>query len=386
MRSTSNPFGVMMAAVLLGCAAPSAQAPSPPVPTQAPPPGAPAPAAATAPAENGAPEGAFAGCAANIGEGLTRELTLAGRKATQTGARLRFTEPDLDGQLVIGVLGPINEDSGLNLLALRKYLAFFTEHQAEAVVVTGDSGETPSSMDRMLKELSAAGLPVLVASGNRECKEDFNQGVALAQTRFDGIVNLNAIRSVELGGMTFVSLPGYHDPNYITCETGCRYDDRTLADVITLAKEARTPVVLVSHGPPRGASSQSLDYATSAGNVGDPQVNKVITEGKIAFGLFSNIKEAGGRATAADLATQIPEGKSVKTLMLNPGAADTSRWEMNGGWASFGSAAVVTYSKGKASWKLFKAPKPTAEEKKAAKALEPARTPKPNKKPKPTAP
>lgn len=377
MRSASNPFGVMIAAVLLGCAAPSAQAPTPPPPTQAPPPAAPV----ATPAETGAAEGAFSGCAANLDEGPTRELTLAGRKATQTGARLRFTDPDPDGKLVIGVLGPINEDSGLNLLALRRYLAFFTEHGAEAVVVTGDSGETPSSMDRMLKELSAAGVPVLVASGNRECKEDFNQGVALAQARFDGIVNLNAIRSVELAGMTFVSLPGYHDPNYITCETGCRYDARTLADVVTLAQEARTPVVLVSHGPPKGTSSQSLDYATSAGNVGDPQVNKVIADGKIAFGLFSNIKEAGGRATAADLATQIPEGKSVKSLMLNPGAADTSRWEMNGGWASFGSAALITYSQGKATWKLFKAPRPTLEEKRAAKALEPTRPPKAKRKP-----
>jgi len=314
-----------------------------------------------------------------VDEGPTRELTIAGQKASQTGARMKIAEPTADGQLVVGVLGPVNEDSGLNLLALRKYLAFFAEQKVELVVVTGDVGEVPDGISRVLEELAAAKVPLLVIAGNRECQKEFAEGVAQAQATFNGIVNLNTVRSVAVGGVTFVSLPGYHDPYYITCDTGCRYDAGTLGEVVTLAREANTPVVLVSHGPPRGSSSQSLDFAGSSGNVGDAAVNKALVDGNIAFGLFSNIKEAGARATAADLATQVPEGKSVKTLMVNPGPADTSRWYMNDGKLSYGLAAVVTYAGGQAQWKLFRAPKPTPDEKKAARSLEPARPKKPRK-------
>jgi CTP:molybdopterin cytidylyltransferase MocA len=60
------------------------------------------------------------------------------RAATLAGARLTFSEADADGKLVLGVLGPINEDSGENMLALKKYLAFFAAEKVDAIVVTGD--------------------------------------------------------------------------------------------------------------------------------------------------------------------------------------------------------------------------------------------------------
>lgn len=382
MATGRTPISWTAAALcLFACATPPPARPTPAPEakpsTEAPPAGPEATAAAeevpAAPAE-----GAFAGCAARLDEGPTRELTVAGRKAQQTGARLRFVEPDADGKLVVGVLGPINEDSGLNVLALRRYLRFFAEQKAEAIVLTGDVGETPAGLTRLLEELAAAKVPVLAVAGNRECAEDFSQGVAGAQQRSDAIVNLNAVRSVELGGVTFVSLPGYHDPNYIPCETGCRYDARTLQDVVTAARSAATPVVLVSHGPPLGSTRESLDHAVNGRNVGDPEINRVLREGKIAFGFFSNIKEAGARATAPDLTTLIPQDTAAKGLMLNPGPADVSRWEMNDGVFANGFATVVTFSGGSASWKLYRAPQPTPEDRKAARALNRPASPRSN--------
>lgn len=363
MTSLRTPICWTAVALLLSSCA------TPPAPRAEP--AAPAPAPAPAAQEVSEAERPFAGCAAKLDEGPSRELTIAGRKAQQRGARLRFLEPDADGKLVIGVLGPINEDSGLNILALRKYLAFFAEQKAEAIVLTGDVGETPEGLSRLLGELATARVPVLVVSGNRECAEDFAQGVAAAQQRSDAVINLNAVRVVELGGMTFVSLPGYHDANYIPCETGCRYDARTLDEVVTAAREATTPVALVSHGPPLGTSKHSLDFAVNGRNVGDPEVNRVLLEGRISFGFFSNIKEAGARATGADHDAQVPQDKPVKALLLNPGPADVSRWEMNDGSFANGFAAVVTFTPGSgtARWKLHRAAQPTAEDRKAARAL-----------------
>ena len=313
---------------------------------------------------------AFAGCAGHLDDGAPRDVQIAGRKATLQGYRLTFRDADPDGHLVLGVLGPLNEDSGLNLLALRGYLQFFAQEKVDAIVITGDSGEYADGITRALEAAAEAKVPILVVSGNRECKDDYFDGVAAAQKQSDAIVNLNVVRAVELGGLTLVSLPGYHDPNFITCESGCRYDAATLDEVVKVAKAAKGPVLLVSHGPPRGRSSQSIDYANTAANAGDPQINRVLKDGRIAFGVFSNIKEAGARATGSDGVTLVPQGQMAKSLWLNPGPADTTSWEMNDRSHSYGFAATLAFDGGKASWKLFRGPKPAADDKKAAKELE----------------
>jgi hypothetical protein len=68
--------------------------------------------------------------------------------------------------------------------------------------------------------------------------------------------------------------------------------------------------------------------------------------------------------------TLIPQGQKAKALWLNPGPADTTAWEMNDKSHSYGFAATLAFQDGQASWKLFRAPKPTADDKKAAKELE----------------
>jgi hypothetical protein len=62
----------------------------------------------------------------------------------------------------------------------------------------------------------------------------------------------------------------------------------------------------------------------------------------------------------------------AKNLFLNPGPADSMRWEMNDGDKSYGMAAVLTIEGGRASWKSFRVKPLTKEEKAQAKALDPA--------------
>jgi len=293
-------------------------------------------------------------CAAPLEPTAASQVQIGSRHATLAGFKLSFEVPSRSGQIVFGALGPINEDSAANLAALKKYLKFFADEKADAILVSGDVGETPGAIAHVLKVLAASKLPVLVVAGNRECRADFAEGVAEAQKEFKNVVNLNQVREVEFAEATVISLPGYHDPNFINCATGCRYYPSTIDEVVHMALSAKSPAVLVSHGPPRGEGSQALDYAISGGNVGDEQLTRAMQEAKIRFGVFSNIKEAGARATDLEGTTVMPAEKPAPSLYLNPGPADTTPWDMNDGSKSAGMAAVLAIKEGQASWRPFR--------------------------------
>jgi Icc-related predicted phosphoesterase len=299
-------------------------------------------------------ERALKECAAPIEPAAASQVQIANRRATLAGFKLSFEGPSPGGQIVFAALGPINEDSASNIAALKKYLKFFADQKADAILVSGDVGETPSAIAHVLKVLASSKLPVLVVAGNRECRADFAEGVAEAQREFKNVVNLNQVREVEFAEATVISLPGYHDPNFINCATGCRYYASTIDEVVQMANRAKSPAVLVSHGPPRGEGSQALDYAISGGNVGDEQLSRAIRLAKIRFGVFSNIKEAGARATDLAGTTVMPPETPAASLYLNPGPADTTPWDMNDGSKSTGMAAVLAIKDGQASWRAFR--------------------------------
>ncbi len=315
-------------------------------------------------------------CAAPIELVPATAVKLGDREAQNSGYKLSFPQKDADGSLVLGVLGPINEDSGQNMLNLKKYLKFFQEEKADAILVSGDVGEVADGISRVLKVLGESHLPVMTIAGNRECRAEYTDGVNQAKKDHSNIINMNEVRAVEFPELTVVSLPGYHEPSYINCATGCRYYKSTVDEVVRVAKEAKRPVLLLAHGPPHGDGSQALDYAAAGGNVGDEDINRAIKEGNIAFGAFSNIKEAGARATSdAAGTTQLKAGSPSKSLYLNPGPADTVGWEMNDSTKSVGIAAVLTIKDGQGTYKLFRAKAPTAAEKAEAKKLEPPSRP-----------
>jgi Icc-related predicted phosphoesterase len=313
-------------------------------------------------------------CAAPIDLAPPQEVKIADRTATRTGYKLTFSEKGADGALVLGVLGPINEDTGQNIFALRKYLQFFKDEKVDGIVIGGDLGETEESITRVLNEVGQAGLPTFVMIGNRECRADYTNGVLAAQKTHPHIVNFNEVRAVEFPEATLVSLPGYHNDTYLHCKQGCLYLKSTVDEVVGVAREAKSPVVLVAHGPPKGEGSQALDWATSGGNIGDPEVNRAINDGNIRFGFFSNVKEAGARAVdAPEGNTLVAQGKPSKRLYLNPGPADTEGWKMNDETQSAGMASVFSIKDGEATWKLYRAKALTPAERHQAQALSPSR-------------
>jgi Icc-related predicted phosphoesterase len=365
IRWTVAALGVTLG--LLGCTEKKTEVPPPaPKPVEAPKPAPVVPPAV--PAEPAADKE----CAAPIDPGPATELKFGARAGTQTGARLTFKDADADGALTFGVLGPVNEDSGLNMLAVKKYVKFFQDEKADAIVVTGDVGEVASGIGRVLEELGGTSLPVFVVIGNRECRAEYTDGVNAAKAKFPNIVNMNEVRLVEFPELTLLSLPGYHDPSYINCKTGCQYTKGTITELVKVAKESKAPLALVAHGPPHGSGNQALDFAGAGGNVGDEAIAKAIADANIAFGFFSNIKEAGGRATKDTAGTQLlKEGEASKTLYLNPGPADTMGWDMNDSTKSVGMAAVFTLKGGDASFRMLRLKPPSAAEKAEAKKFDP---------------
>ncbi|MEW5740789.1 MAG: metallophosphoesterase [Myxococcota bacterium] len=365
-------FGLSLSLVLSGCPEKKVEPPPPPPEKHEAKPLPPPPPAAAPRADKE--------CAAPIDPGPVTELKFGERVAKLSGARLTFADKDADGVLTLGVLGPVNEDSGANMVALKKYVKFFTDEKVDAIVVSGDVGEVASGITRVLKELGATKLPVFVVIGNRECRGEYTDGVNAAKAEFPNIVNLNETRVVEFPELTLISLPGHHDPKYFGCSTSCLYLPSTVEEVVRVAKDAKTPVALVSHGPPRGSGNQALDFAGGRENVGDEAISKAITDAKIAFGFHSNIKEAGARAAKDVAGTQLlKEGEASETLYLNPGPADaTVGWDMNDGTKAMGLAAVFSLKDGKGSYKLLRLKAMTPAEKAEARRLEPPAAPAPS--------
>lgn len=309
-------------------------------------------------------------CGAPFEGGVKRELSFGGRVAKQDGARLTFTEADSDGRLVLGVLGPINEDSGANVVALRKYGSFFAKEKADAIIVTGDVGEDAARIARVLGELAVTQLPVLAVLGNTESRADFNQGLREVQQRFPNVIDLTDVRTVQFRELALISLPGYHDPAFVKSKDSCVYAQGAVDEMVREAERLSPPVALVSHGPPQGMGSEALDWARTI-NAGDPAITAAIAAAGIRFGFFSNIKEAGGRA-AKDPAgkARVEQGALAPTLFLNPGPADTSPWEMNDRRKSVGMAAVFSLANDSATYRILRLDPPTAAEKAEARALE----------------
>src|SRR5690606_25314898 len=118
-------------------------------------------------------------CAAKPSAGPSSDAGLPGLEAVRAGTTLTFS--NAEGPLVLGVLGPINEASGSNRIALARYRAFFEAEDVDAVLVTGDAGEVAEGITQVLADLAQLGKPVLTIIGNRECASVYDEGVRAAQ-------------------------------------------------------------------------------------------------------------------------------------------------------------------------------------------------------------
>lgn len=313
-------------------------------------------------------------CIGPIGPGEVETVTLGERSFERNGHLLRIQgEAEEGAEHRIGVLANLNASNPENHFNIRRYLGRFEEAGVELILVAGDTGEDAETIAKNLAAVAGSGLPTLAIAGNREKTADFVAAVAKVQAEHPNLLSGHQIRQLGLHGLDVITLPGYHDPRYIHQEegTGCRYFLDDVNAVEKLAAEASKPVLLLAHGQPKGRTPEALDViAPDKEHIGDQNLNRAIEKAKIPFGIFANVKEAGGKGLA-DLggAKVVPAGEWSETLYLNPGPADSLAWNMNDGTTSHGMAAILKVKEGKASYEIIRAPQLTDADKEEAAKL-----------------
>jgi Icc-related predicted phosphoesterase len=259
----------------------------------------------------------------------------------------------------LGLLAAVKDFSPETRANLEQFVAAFRKAGVQGIVVDGDSAYGVDDQDSTLGELfswlGAQGLPVYGIIGNSESRSSFNRALFAAFRKRPNVINLNLVRRVEGDGFTLISLPGYYDARYIHESAGCKYKPEDAQELTRIARGAPSPVVLVTHGPPRQAGKLALDVTDDGHNVGDPDLATVIAEAKINFGVFGHILEAGGRATDLEGKKLVRPGQLATALFVNPGPAFADPWGLNGGGVSKGMAAILILKNGKGEWQQVKA-------------------------------
>lgn len=320
-----------------------------------PPPAEAKPAAAATPA---APKVSDPACVGRPATSPEEKLSLGAATYVRKGSTLSLEGAgDADDEFVLGQITDIKDHNPDNAANLKAVVEWMVAQKVDAIAVTGDLGETADSVEKVLRDVAAAKVPVLTVVGNRECKDHFTQGVAAAQKDNPNIINMNTTRVFNSDDLSVVSMPGYYNRAYLHCADGCEYMPEDVRALPEVAKAATAPVrVLISHGPPLQTGPLAIDRIHEGANVGDPTLTEVMQANPqlFPFGLFGNIQEAGGYATDLTGQTRVAQDTFADAFVLNPGPLDAVRWVMLDNTESVGMAGLVKFKGKQAMYKVHR--------------------------------
>ncbi len=282
-----------------------------------------------------------------------RKVTLGGKSYRHDGYTLEIEKPDDDDRVVIGVMSALKDVTPNTRKNVEEALSWFRSRGAEWLVVNGDIAIEELALEDAIDVLGESGLPTLMVLGNSESRSSFARAYASKSKKYPNLVNGTWVRKIVADDAEFWTLPGYYSKSFVYQGAGCRYKQE---DVEAMRKEllpsGATPVVLVSHGPPRGTGPRSIDVITDNSNVGDEAMSQLIKKENIPFGIFGHILESGGRAVAGDLATPVAQERASAALYVNAGSISGDPWGMNDGSTSYGMALLVIIDGGKATYEV----------------------------------
>lgn len=284
------------------------------------------------------------------------EITAGPHKYRIEGHRLVQLDKDPDGALKVGVISALKDSRDETLAQLRDFAGKLKD--VDVLVVNGDVASNLFEMQKVAAALGELPLLVLVVIGNTESCGWFNQATAEAAESHKNLVNGNWVRRLDLDDATLLTLPGYYDKRFTHTGGAARYKPEEMERMRDMLEGAQAPVVLVSHGPPKGAFDKAIDVADGAGNVGDPDITDMMLAAKIPFGIFGHILEAGGRATDVEGKVVRAAGKWHPSLIVNAGTANPDPWSMLDKSTSYGMALRVEIEKDRAKYAVINAPKP----------------------------
>lgn len=313
------------------------------------------PAKPTAP---DAPKVSDPACVGRPASAPEEKLTIGAATYLRKGSTIALEGAgDADDEWVLGQITDVKDHNPDNAANLKAVVDWMVSQKVDAIAVTGDLGETADSVEKVLRDVAVAKVPVLAIVGNRECKDHFTKGVAAAQKDLPQIINMNTVRVFNTDDVSVVSMPGYYNRAYLHCADGCEYMPEDVRALPEVAKAATAPVrVLISHGPPLQTGALAIDRIHEGANVGDPTLTEVMQANPqlFPFGLFGNIQEAGGYAT--DLAGQarVAQDTYVDAFVLNPGPLDAVRWVMLDNTESVGMAGLVKFKGKQAMYQIHR--------------------------------
>lgn len=281
-----------------------------------------------------------------------RTVQYGDKSYKHTGYKLEVQSPDADDRIVLGVLSAIKDASPDTLTNLKRAFNAFRKAGVEWVVVNGDLSLEEEGLEGVFDALGSSGLPTIVLIGNAESKGSFGRVFAEKEKAYPNLVNGVWVRQLVLDDAELWTVPGYYDKKFVRQGAGCVYGKADI-DVLNKLKAGKSPVVLVSHGPPRGIGNGGIDWMKSASNVGDPALSALIADKGIHYGIFGHILEAGGTGMTADMRSKVEAKTEMPELFVNAGSASASAESLNDGRVAHGLAMIFTIAGGKGEFELL---------------------------------
>jgi Icc-related predicted phosphoesterase len=282
-----------------------------------------------------------------------------GQRFIVEGSVARREGPAWKGPLRIGVIGAPKDQEPLTRENLRRAVKQFKKAKVHYVLVNGDVAEADAGKQGLLQLGEELPFVTFFHSGNIEWTNALSDAYFEMHSTHPHLINMNFIRHVDLGGVHLMSIPGWDKKRFVkpgACFSR-KEDVDVLAPLIDAANDKGEPVILTAHGPPIGKGKLALDFAFDAGNVGNEDMQTLITEHDVRFGIFSHILEAGGRAATSTRTyerVKMPLRKPQERLYVNVGSASSYGWRMHDKKTSRGMAAIYVVDKGKATVRFLK--------------------------------
>lgn len=277
------------------------------------------------------------------------------------GSRLVETSTDKDQTLRIGVLSATKDDREETAAAIRTMIARFEKRGVDLLIANGDLATDEFEMEAIFPVLAEAKVLTLILIGNTESCGSFNKIAGAVFAKKPHLINGNWVRRLELDDATILTAPGYFDRKFTHTGGASTYDADDLRVLGRIAKDAKQPLVLVSHGPPRTHGKQGIDVVSDGSNVGDEMLTELITDLKIRFGIFGHILESGGRGSDLSGKKKLAPKAWHPQLHVNAGTLNPDPWSMVDGTTSHGMAIFMAIEPKRARYEVERLPPPSGD-------------------------